>query len=344
MTTRFSKLVLTLTIGLMAMGSFANVASADEELETLRQTEALKKATASVETRENDIESFGLADKALERCGAAPEITVRSITNTTSRTGPRRTVLSPYQRWMDCTAPLVNDKKKIKAAEDSLKPAVEEVNKLGIERRVSQECGPVPTAPQDQNAVEVEKFEIKTRLWVECSPKAIKTARADINKQALFDDVAYIQGKAKEFNLGGKLSDVCSATTKFLNLSKDQLAAYGEILEIKNWHDCARKNIHNMVSEGEYEKRLEAQALEKAQQTLNEANRLLEAQRQKQVKPTPAPASKPKPQAEKINVKATTSVEAASLEAPAEPIKETEQPPARRNVFRNFFNFFKFSR
>lgn len=344
MTTRSPKFVLALLIGLMAMGSFANIASADEELEALRQTEALKKATVSVETRENDLESFRLTDKAMERCGVAPEITVRSITNTTRRTGYPRTILSPYQRWMDCTAPLVNDKKKIKAAEDSLKPAVEEVSKLGIERRVGQECGPVPTAPQDQNAVEVEKFEIKTRLWVECSPKAIKTARADINKQALFDEVAYIQGKAKEFNLGGKLSDVCSATTKFLNLTRDQLASYGEILEINNWHDCARKNINNMVSEGEYEKRLEVQALEKAQQTLNEASRLLEVQRQKQIKPTPAPTSKPKPQAEKPSVKATTSAEITSVEAPAEPNKVKEQPPARRNIFRNFFNFFKFSR
>lgn len=310
------KVILTILIGFMALGSFAHVVSADEELEALRQTEALNKASASVEARQNDLKSFGLSQTATNRCGEAPEITKQSITNTISRTGPRRTILSPYQRWMDCTAPIVLEKKKIKTAEDALKPVVEEVGKLGLDKQVSRECGLLPTSPQEQTATEVEKFEIKSRLWVECAPKAIKNVRAEINKQPLFDEVLYIQQRSREFNLAGELSDLCSATTKFIGLSQGQLASYGEILEIKNWADCARKNINQLVADGEYEKRIEAQALEKAQKTLNEANRLLEAQKQKQVKPTPVSTPKPKPQTERPSVKATTSVEATLVEAP----------------------------
>jgi len=326
---------LIVLIGLTTMGGVINAAT-DPELEELRRQETINTVIKNLDINIKRLEEKNLTKYALELCGATPVITSSSPVSNVS-------FGSPYQSWQRCVSGVLTTEENKIRAEKGLRVAVDIIERLGVMRKVEQECGTLPTKPSSNSNIEIEKFRIKSGLWAECSVKATENARKEAKKSGLFDEVAYIQQRSKEFNLEGKLSDICLNTPKFINLTRDQLVSYSEILEIQNWYECARKNITRLVADAEYEKKVETQSLEKVQETLNEAKRLLEAQRQRGVKGAPIP--KPIQQVEKPSVKATSSSEiVTSAETPIEPSKETGQPSAVRKIFRNFFNFFRSSR
>lgn len=304
------KLLISFVFSVITFMPFGVFAQSDSELTKLREEAKIFDAQAEVDKRIKEIEDFTGEEEVYGKCGNAPEINKQNITDKSQRLGSRTTIVpSPYKKWITCTKSFVDLYGRFKKAQDELVTTKDVLEVIGypLSDTLIGLCGVAPILDVDKTSIEVEKLELKVKIWRGCVENEMRDLKTTTDTKELILDIEDIQLKSSYYKIQSLLSEVCPQTDRFINMSRDQIFSYSNSLEIRSWVQCIRQRsrpiIQNAQAILEYNERLKN--LEK--NTLNKKENLIKDYK------TPAPVNDKKEESLLVEDVPTTVEESKSL-------------------------------
>lgn len=259
------KLLISFVFSVVALIPFSVFAQSDSELNKLREEAKIFDAQAEVDRHIKEIEDFTGEEEVYGKCGNAPEINKQNITDKSQRLGPRTTIIqSPYKKWIACTKSFIDLYGRFKKAQDELVTTKEVLEVIGypLSDTLVGLCGIAPIFDVDKTSIEVEKLELKVKIWRGCVGNEMRDLKTTTDIKELILDIEDIQLKSSYYNIQSLLSEVCPQTDRLINMSREQILSYGNSLEVRSWVQCLRQRsrpiIQNAQAIIEYNERLKA--------------------------------------------------------------------------------------